>query len=89
MSGNTEPAGEAAYPKNRVFYVPTRRNLAVQKVGFPPCPWPYEPRSRNPRNGLQLLCEVAVDTHFIKRGRMVRMDQIIATNPGCLGLGLE
>lgn len=39
--------------------------------------------------GLQLLREVAVDTHFIKRGRIVRMAQIIATNPGCLGLGLE
>jgi cyanophycinase len=39
--------------------------------------------------GLQLLRDVAVDTHFIKRGRIVRMAQIIATNPGCLGLGLE
>ncbi|MFD1873226.1 cyanophycinase [Hymenobacter bucti] len=39
--------------------------------------------------GLQLLRDVAIDTHFIKRGRMVRMAQIIATNPGCIGLGLE
>jgi cyanophycinase len=39
--------------------------------------------------GLQLLRDVAIDTHFIKRGRIVRMAQIIATNPGCLGLGLE
>jgi len=39
--------------------------------------------------GLQLLRDVAVDTHFIKRGRIVRMAQIIATNPGCIGLGLE
>jgi cyanophycinase len=39
--------------------------------------------------GLQLLRDVAIDTHFVKRGRMVRMAQIIATNPGCLGLGLE
>jgi cyanophycinase len=38
---------------------------------------------------LQLLRDVAIDTHFIKRGRMVRMAQIIATNPGCIGLGLE
>ncbi|MGI4820749.1 MAG: cyanophycinase [Janthinobacterium lividum] len=39
--------------------------------------------------GLQLLRDVAIDTHFIKRGRIVRMAQIIATNPGCIGLGLE
>ena len=39
--------------------------------------------------GLQLLRDVAIDTHFIARGRIVRMAQIIATNPGCLGLGLE
>lgn len=39
--------------------------------------------------GLQLLRDVAIDTHFIARGRIVRMAQIIATNPGCVGLGLE
>ncbi|MGI4742518.1 MAG: cyanophycinase [Janthinobacterium lividum] len=39
--------------------------------------------------GLQFLRDVAIDTHFVKRGRMVRMAQIIATNPGCMGLGLE
>lgn len=39
--------------------------------------------------GLQLLPGVAVDTHFVKRGRIVRMAQIIATNPGYVGLGLE
>lgn len=39
--------------------------------------------------GLQLLRDVAVDTHFVARGRIVRMAQIIATNPGCIGLGLE
>lgn len=39
--------------------------------------------------GLQLLRNVAIDTHFIARGRIVRMAQIIATNPGCIGLGLE
>jgi cyanophycinase len=39
--------------------------------------------------GLQLLRDVAIDTHFVKRGRIVRMAQIIATNPGCVGLGLE
>ena len=39
--------------------------------------------------GLQFLRDVAVDTHFVARGRIVRMAQIIATNPGCIGLGLE
>ncbi|WP_046245064.1 cyanophycinase [Hymenobacter terrenus] len=39
--------------------------------------------------GLQLMRDVAIDTHFIARGRIVRMAQIIATNPGCVGLGLE
>jgi len=39
--------------------------------------------------GLELLHDVAVDTHFVARGRIVRMAQILATNPGCLGLGLE
>jgi cyanophycinase len=39
--------------------------------------------------GLQLLPDTAVDTHFVTRGRIVRMAQIIAANPGCLGIGLE
>lgn len=39
--------------------------------------------------GLSLLPGVAVDTHFVKRGRIVRMAQVIATNPGYIGLGLE
>lgn len=39
--------------------------------------------------GLQFMRDVAIDTHFVARGRIVRMAQIIATNPGCLGLGLE
>jgi cyanophycinase len=39
--------------------------------------------------GLQLLRDVAIDTHFVARGRIIRMAQIISTNPGCIGLGLE
>jgi cyanophycinase len=39
--------------------------------------------------GLRLLQDVAIDTHFVARGRIVRVAQIIATNPGCVGLGLE
>lgn len=39
--------------------------------------------------GLEFLKDVAIDTHFIQRGRIVRMAQAIATNPGCIGIGLE
>ena len=39
--------------------------------------------------GLEFLKNVAIDTHFIERGRIVRMAQCIATNPGCIGIGLE
>jgi cyanophycinase len=39
--------------------------------------------------GLQFMRDVAIDTHFVARGRIVRMAQIIATNPGCIGIGLE
>jgi cyanophycinase len=39
--------------------------------------------------GLEFLKNVAIDTHFIQRGRIVRVTQCIATNPGCIGIGLE
>ncbi|WP_114778751.1 cyanophycinase [Botryobacter ruber] len=39
--------------------------------------------------GLEFIKNVAFDTHFIKRGRMVRVSQCIVTNPGCIGIGLE
>ena len=39
--------------------------------------------------GLEFLKNVAIDTHFIMRGRIVRMAQCIVTNPGCIGIGLE
>lgn len=39
--------------------------------------------------GLEFLKNIAIDTHFIQRGRIVRMAQAIATNPGCIGIGLE
>jgi cyanophycinase len=39
--------------------------------------------------GLEFIKNVAIDTHFIARGRIIRMAQAIATNPGCLGIGLE
>ncbi|QMU27983.1 cyanophycinase [Adhaeribacter radiodurans] len=39
--------------------------------------------------GLEFMKDVAIDTHFIARGRIVRMAQAVATNPGCIGIGLE
>jgi cyanophycinase len=39
--------------------------------------------------GLEFMKNVAIDTHFIARGRIVRMAQAIATNPGCIGIGIE
>ncbi|ALJ01179.1 cyanophycinase [Rufibacter tibetensis] len=39
--------------------------------------------------GLEFLKDVAIDTHFLTRGRIVRITQAIATNPECIGIGLE
>lgn len=39
--------------------------------------------------GLQFLNDVCIDTHFVHRGRFVRMAQVIVTNPTCVGIGIE
>jgi len=39
--------------------------------------------------GLEFLKDVAIDTHFIARGRIVRMAHMIALNAGALGIGIE
>ncbi|WP_129713583.1 cyanophycinase [Pedobacter sp. SYP-B3415] len=39
--------------------------------------------------GLEFLKEVCIDTHFVDRGRFIRMAQVVATNPTCIGLGIE
>ncbi|WP_158827103.1 cyanophycinase [Mucilaginibacter lacusdianchii] len=39
--------------------------------------------------GLEFLRDVCIDTHFVNRGRFVRMAQVIATNPTSIGLGIE
>ena len=39
--------------------------------------------------GLEFLKDVCIDTHFVHRGRFVRMAQVVATNPTCIGLGIE
>lgn len=39
--------------------------------------------------GLEFLKDVCIDTHFVDRSRFVRMAQVIATNPACIGIGIE
>ena len=39
--------------------------------------------------GLQFMRDVCIDTHFVHRGRFVRMAQVIITNPTCIGVGIE
>ena len=39
--------------------------------------------------GLEFLRGVCIDTHFVHRSRFVRLAQVIATNPSCIGLGIE
>jgi cyanophycinase len=38
--------------------------------------------------GLAFLDNVIIDSHFEKRGRFGRLAQAVATNPGCIGVGL-
>ncbi|RYY94440.1 MAG: cyanophycinase [Chitinophagaceae bacterium] len=39
--------------------------------------------------GLEFLKDVCIDTHFVHRGRIVRMAQVVVTNPSCIGIGIE
>ena len=39
--------------------------------------------------GLEFLKDVCIDTHFVHRARFVRLAQVIATNPTCIGLGIK
>ncbi|MEO6612795.1 MAG: cyanophycinase [Chitinophagaceae bacterium] len=38
--------------------------------------------------GLGFINTVIIDSHFEKRGRFGRLSQAVATNPGCIGIGL-
>src|SRR3954470_20485399 len=38
--------------------------------------------------GMEFLKDVCIDTHFVNRGRFVRMAQVIVTNPTCIGIGI-
>jgi cyanophycinase len=39
--------------------------------------------------GLEFLKDVCIDTHFVHRGRFVRMAQVIVSNPSSIGLGID
>jgi cyanophycinase len=39
--------------------------------------------------GMEFVRDVCIDTHFVHRGRFVRMAQVVITNPTCVGLGIE
>jgi len=40
-------------------------------------------------SGLALINDVVIDTHFVSRGRIGRIFQIVVTNPRLFGVGLE
>jgi cyanophycinase len=39
--------------------------------------------------GLEFMKDICIDTHFVHRGRFIRLAQVIATNPTCIGIGIE
>jgi cyanophycinase len=39
--------------------------------------------------GFEFLKDVCIDTHFVERGRVVRLAQVIATNLSTVGIGIE
>jgi cyanophycinase len=39
--------------------------------------------------GLEFLKDICIDTHFVHRGRFIRLAQVIATNPASIGIGIE
>lgn len=39
--------------------------------------------------GLEFLKDICIDTHFVHRGRFIRLAQVIATNPTSIGVGIE
>lgn len=39
--------------------------------------------------GLNLLPNIILDTHFIKRGRFARLANVVKRNPNCMGIGIE
>lgn len=39
--------------------------------------------------GLEFLKDVCIDTHFVHRGRLIRLCQVVATNPTTIGIGID
>jgi cyanophycinase len=39
--------------------------------------------------GLEFLKDVCIDTHFVHRGRLVRLAQVVASNPTSIGIGID
>jgi len=39
--------------------------------------------------GLEFLKDVCIDTHFVHRGRFIRLSQVVISNPTSIGVGLE
>jgi cyanophycinase len=39
--------------------------------------------------GLEFIKDVCVDTHFTDRNRLLRVSQVIASNPGCIAVGIS
>lgn len=39
--------------------------------------------------GLEFMKDVCIDTHFVHRGRFIRMSQVVITNPTSIGIGIE
>lgn len=39
--------------------------------------------------GLEFLKDVCIDTHFVHRGRFIRMAQVLASNPTSIGIGID
>lgn len=39
--------------------------------------------------GMEFLKDACIDTHFVHRGRLVRLAQVIATNPTAIGIGID
>lgn len=68
-------AGAAAASNNMVFQGTSEVSLFKGKVRV--------------TSGLGLINNVVVDTHFVTRGRIGRLLQIVVANPRLLGIGLE
>jgi cyanophycinase len=39
--------------------------------------------------GLEFIKDVCIDTHFVHRGRFIRLAQVVITNPTSIGIGIE